>query len=173
MFGIGLPEMIVIMAVALIVVGPDKLPELARSLAKGVAELKKTMNQVKENLNEETKIINSAQEDLKKSAGKLTDNLLEGELDGIRELKDDVSGDIGKKDIDVFDLQPLEERPWEKHNGEHPDSETTTEAEKPQSALSSKDATVPPNTVSEQESPKPADTATDKSSEDKPTSTEA
>ncbi|RUM38613.1 MAG: twin-arginine translocase subunit TatB, partial [Desulfobulbus sp.] len=47
MFGIGLPEMIVIMAVALIVVGPDKLPELARSLAKGLNEFKKTMNQVK------------------------------------------------------------------------------------------------------------------------------
>jgi sec-independent protein translocase protein TatB len=40
MFGIGLPEMIVIMAVALIVVGPDKLPELARSLAKGIGEIR-------------------------------------------------------------------------------------------------------------------------------------
>ena len=55
MFGIGLPEMIVILAVALIVVGPDKLPELARSLAKGINELKNAMNQVKEGLNEETK----------------------------------------------------------------------------------------------------------------------
>ena len=40
MFGIGLPEMILILALALIVVGPDKLPELARSVAKGVLELK-------------------------------------------------------------------------------------------------------------------------------------
>ena len=53
MFGIGLPEMIVIFAVALIVVGPDKLPGLARSLAKGIMEMKKTLNQFKENLTEE------------------------------------------------------------------------------------------------------------------------
>ncbi|HBT96543.1 MAG TPA: hypothetical protein DEB25_02295 [Desulfobulbaceae bacterium] len=50
MFGIGLPEMLVILAVALIVVGPDKLPELARSLAKGVMDLKKTAETVKEGL---------------------------------------------------------------------------------------------------------------------------
>jgi sec-independent protein translocase protein TatB len=41
MFGIGLPELIVIMALALIVIGPDKLPEMARSLAKTVMDLKK------------------------------------------------------------------------------------------------------------------------------------
>ena len=35
MFGIGLPELILIMAVALIVVGPQKLPELAKALGKG------------------------------------------------------------------------------------------------------------------------------------------
>lgn len=53
MFGIGLPEMILIMALALIVVGPDKLPELARSLAKTVLELKKSVAAVKENLAED------------------------------------------------------------------------------------------------------------------------
>jgi sec-independent protein translocase protein TatB len=50
MFGIGLPELILIMALALIVVGPDKLPEMARSIAKGVMELKKTVNNLKEDL---------------------------------------------------------------------------------------------------------------------------
>ncbi|MDR3089382.1 MAG: twin-arginine translocase TatA/TatE family subunit [Desulfobulbaceae bacterium] len=53
MFGIGLPEMLVILAVALIVVGPDKLPELARSLAKGVLELRKTAESVKSDLIDE------------------------------------------------------------------------------------------------------------------------
>ena len=53
MFGIGLPEMILILALALIVVGPDKLPELARLLQKGVLELKKTVSTLKENLEEE------------------------------------------------------------------------------------------------------------------------
>ena len=53
MFGIGLPELIVIMAVALIVVGPDKLPELARGLAKQFFELKKAANVLKDSLQEE------------------------------------------------------------------------------------------------------------------------
>ena len=43
MFGIGLPEMIVIFAVALLVVGPEKLPELARSLAKGLLRDRKSV----------------------------------------------------------------------------------------------------------------------------------
>jgi sec-independent protein translocase protein TatB len=53
MFGIGLPELILIMAVALIVVGPEKLPGLARSLAKGIAELKKATSALKDSLEEE------------------------------------------------------------------------------------------------------------------------
>ena len=53
MFGIGLPELIIIMAVALIVVGPDKLPELAKSLGRGIVELKKAASGLKESLEEE------------------------------------------------------------------------------------------------------------------------
>jgi sec-independent protein translocase protein TatB len=53
MFGIGLPELIVILGLALIVVGPDKLPDLARSIAKGILELKKTAEGVKEGLTKE------------------------------------------------------------------------------------------------------------------------
>ncbi len=53
MFGIGLPELLVIMGVALIVVGPEKLPELAKSLARGVLELKKTAAALKDSLDEE------------------------------------------------------------------------------------------------------------------------
>jgi Tat protein translocase TatB subunit len=52
MFGIGLPELILIMAVALVVVGPDKLPELAKSLGKGIVELKKAASGLKDSLNE-------------------------------------------------------------------------------------------------------------------------
>lgn len=52
MFGIGLPELLLIMAVALIVVGPEKLPDLAKSLAKGIMELKKTASALKESFNE-------------------------------------------------------------------------------------------------------------------------
>lgn len=50
MFGIGMPELLLILAVALIVLGPKKLPELARSLGKGLAELKKSTEELKGNL---------------------------------------------------------------------------------------------------------------------------
>lgn len=53
MFGIGFPELILIMAVALIVVGPEKLPELAKALGKGIVELKKAASSLKESFEDE------------------------------------------------------------------------------------------------------------------------
>lgn len=53
MFGIGLPELILIMAIALIVVGPEKLPELAKALGKGIVELKKAASSLKDSFEED------------------------------------------------------------------------------------------------------------------------
>ena len=50
MFGIGLPELIIIMVIALIVIGPKKLPDLARALGKGMAEFRKATQEIKESL---------------------------------------------------------------------------------------------------------------------------
>jgi len=41
MFGIGLPELIVIMVVALVVFGPSRLPEIGSALGKGIRDFKK------------------------------------------------------------------------------------------------------------------------------------
>jgi len=48
MFGIGMPELLLILALALIVLGPKKLPELARALGKGMAELRRATEDLKD-----------------------------------------------------------------------------------------------------------------------------
>ena len=50
MFGIGLPELIIIMVIALIVIGPSKLPDLAKALGKGMAEFRKATQEIKNSL---------------------------------------------------------------------------------------------------------------------------
>ena len=57
MFGsIGMPELIIILVIALIIFGPRKLPELGRSLGRSIGEFKKASNELRNTLEEEIRI---------------------------------------------------------------------------------------------------------------------
>ncbi len=47
MFNIGVQELIVIFVVALLVLGPERLPEVGRQLAKAVTEFRRALEEVK------------------------------------------------------------------------------------------------------------------------------
>jgi TatA/E family protein of Tat protein translocase len=54
MFGIGMPELLVLLGLALIILGPKKIPDLARGLGRAMREFKKATEEMKESLREET-----------------------------------------------------------------------------------------------------------------------
>jgi len=53
MFGIGFEHLLVIMVVVLLVVGPEKLPGVARALGRGYAEFKRTMDELKNTMDQD------------------------------------------------------------------------------------------------------------------------
>jgi TatA/E family protein of Tat protein translocase len=104
MFGIGMPEMILILAIALIVIGPKKLPDLAKSLGRAMREFKKATSELKETMQ------------------------IDNELTEVKKAFDDINEDVKN----AVDLKPEFERKSEdkaKLDEAGADKDTKDEAE--------------------------------------------
>lgn len=55
MFGIGFPELLMIMAIALIVLGPKRLPDIAKALGRGLSEFKRASDELKQTFEAEVR----------------------------------------------------------------------------------------------------------------------
>ena len=69
MFGLGFTEILVILVVALLVFGPDRLPELARNLGKGLAEFRRASNDLRRSVMEASEEPRIAKPPLPAAAG--------------------------------------------------------------------------------------------------------
>ena len=103
MFGIGMPEMLLILAVALIVIGPKKLPDLAKSLGRALGEFKRATSDLKESIQAETGL-DEVRDTLKETKTDISKTLLADETPTV---KSPSSGDNEKKDAAPPDTTPL------------------------------------------------------------------
>jgi len=119
MFGIGMPEMILILAIALVVIGPKKLPDLAKSLGRAMREFKKATSEFKETMQ------------------------IDNELTEVKKAFDDINEDVKQ----AVDLKPEFERNSEdnaKPDEAGADKDTKDEAEAGPEAESDPDPEAEP-----------------------------
>ncbi|WP_022851362.1 twin-arginine translocase TatA/TatE family subunit [Limisalsivibrio acetivorans] len=96
MFGLGMAEVSLILIIGLLVVGPKKLPELAKSLGKGYAEFKRSLSDLKE-------AVNIDDEPSKTSGGVSRDSYKEQHRETRR--REDTSA----KTVETVEAEPVDE----------------------------------------------------------------
>ena len=118
MFGIGMPEMILILVIALIILGPKRLPEIAKSLGRGISEFKRATQEFKENLDVDNDLkeardtIREVKEDLEETVRKsMAENTADQEVDAVSgdELEHPFEEDVTPGSEDSVEDKPRQE----------------------------------------------------------------
>ena len=117
MFGIGFTELLLIAVIAILFLGPDKLPSALVEMAKFIKGVKKTIGDAKSSLEEEMKIADLKEEALsyKKQLNDATE-----ELKGFKNIAFDDLNDV------IYDEQPSGDFPVAQVNKDAESSESTT-----------------------------------------------
>ncbi len=114
MFGMGMPEILLILAVALIVIGPKKLPDLAKSLGRAMGEFKRATNEFKDTMD------------------------IDSQLSEVRKTFDEMNDDVRKRFDDATASEPPELKGT---TAETPDSGTPAEDASPEETAATGAAT--------------------------------
>ncbi len=119
MFGMGMPEILLILAVALIVIGPKKLPDLAKSLGRAMGEFKRATNEFKETME------------------------IDSQLSEVRKTFDEMNDDVRKKFDDATASDPVDVKKPSAADAEIP-PETAPSAEAAPEADTTETPDAPP-----------------------------
>ncbi len=127
MFGLGFQALLLILAIALIVVGPNKLPDLARALGRGLAEFRRATNEIKQTFEQDETV-----PEIKKEFQTAQTQLMLENLNPLSEATEDAtSTEVSSS------TEPSTESPGSAETEDSPDS-TDSESEASDTAASSR-----------------------------------
>ncbi|SDT87425.1 twin-arginine translocase TatA/TatE family subunit [Desulfobacula phenolica] len=106
MFGLGMPEILLILAIALIVIGPKKLPDLAKTLGRAMGEFKRSAQDFKRSIDVETTVkdmtdINISKTDLKET---LKDTYPKEQTSAVKEDKGSQNAETKSSDTATYEI---------------------------------------------------------------------
>lgn len=98
MFGIGGGEFFLIIVVVLMLFGSDKIPEIARTLGRGMQQLKNATNDIKSEIHRSAEI-----DDIKKTFTDIGNDVV-GDLNADNNVANQITGEINKVKEDIEDM---------------------------------------------------------------------
>ena len=88
MFGVGSSELIIILIIALLILGPKEIPKVARTIGKGMRELQRAKDELKKNIEFEDNPVSEIKSDITEMINETKEDLDSGFKSAVSELED-------------------------------------------------------------------------------------